>query len=41
MDGHLLFMKGSRQVAFNELEDLLLRLPDKIQDAQLSLNFRY
>ena len=41
MDGHLLFMKGSRQVAFSELEDLLLRLPYKILDAQLSLNFRY
>ena len=33
-------MKGSRQVAFSELEDLLLRLPDKIQDAQLNPNFR-
>ena len=39
MDGHLFFMKGSRQVAFSELEDLL-SLPDKIQDAQLNLDFR-
>ena len=40
MDGHPLFMKGSRQVVFSEMEGLLLRLPDKVEDAQLNVNFR-